>query len=352
MFSSSLMFLTCPGSCPLLWHLGKAVSFELLFSCSCFILVPPSFSIWELTIPAFSFLATKCSMYENSGSCFIAFVSMDVNASSSSKILGRNDAYYAGCYYYTRMQGMFWKKKYSWIDSAIKILRFTNQRRWGILFPSSQHVLIRAPGVGNLIQHRDCKSSLFHLRQVVTTGFIGPGTLRFFSLAFFQDILNVPACLPSSVWVSFRIDVCQEAWVQKVVLLLALKIGLLWSHHWRRFTLNAQFCGRSSLAHWAVHPKRSLSSFSAPRVWQQEHRKGAPVTMKELLPWLGCYSKSQAQKEEPPLSFSIKGSSSFSSLLCEYGLHFTAFVTGLKWNMSCQNEIWRGFDQEKEIFQI
>lgn len=45
---------------------------------------------------------------------------------------------------------------------------------------------------------------------------------------------------------------CQEIWVQKVVLLL------LWSHHWKTFALNAQFCGSSSLIHWAVHPESSL----------------------------------------------------------------------------------------------
>lgn len=56
-------------------------------------------------------------------------------------------------------------KKKSWMGSSINILRFTSQRKWGILCPSSQHVLIRAWGVGNQIHHRGCKSSLFHPSQ-------------------------------------------------------------------------------------------------------------------------------------------------------------------------------------------
>lgn len=98
------------------------------------------------------------------------------------------------------------KKKKSWIDSAIKVLRFINQRKWGILCSSSQHVLIRAQGVGNLIQHRDCKSSLFRLGQVFTAEFAGPGTLFLLS-CFLPRYLECPSLL-AIFWVSSRIDLC------------------------------------------------------------------------------------------------------------------------------------------------
>lgn len=95
--------------------------------------------------------------------------------------------------------------------------------------------------MGNLIHHGDCKSSFFHLGQVLTKGFAGPGTLSFFCLAFFQDVpMSHLACnllfglAPEQICVSdLSSGSCLAACFGK--------IGVLWSHHWKRFALHAHF---------------------------------------------------------------------------------------------------------------
>lgn len=50
----------------------------------------------------------------------------------------------------------------------------------------------------------------------------------------------------------------------------------------------------------------------------------APVTTRERLPWLGCYSESQAQKEEPPRAFPSRGAP-----LCPLFFVSLAFISQL-----------------------